>query len=570
MLKTDKINSPMVTFNETRQQKELEALRRQEEEKLVEILAKRYGLPYIDIAAIAISNAALLTVKEKDAREFMLGPFALKGKVLDVAILTPNDRRHQEITKRLEENGYHVRLFMVSHAGLEKIWDRYHDLTMSQKTEAGVMDISGEQLEDITKKLASIDAIKTAIENAAASKDIHRVSNTFAIILGGALATRTSDIHIEPQDGSTRLRYRLDGILQDIAAIDQKMHHLLISRIKLLSGLKLNVSGDTQDGRFSIKIKDIEIDIRTSILPGPYGEGVVLRILNPDAISVPLEALGIEEKLLAALLKEIGKPNGMILTTGPTGSGKTTTLYTFLKKTYNPGIKVITIEDPIEYHLTGITQTQVENKSNYTFLNGLRAALRQDPDIIMVGEIRDGETAKIAVNSALTGHLVLSTLHTNNAAAAIPRLIDLGINPKVIGSALNAVIAQRLIRKLCPVCKKEVTPSERELNIINKTIQDIKAKRPETTYGEQPIKIYGPQGCDKCSNAGYKGRVGIYEAVFMKGALVRLVLAGSPGEQDIVKATKDQGIYTMKEDGIVKVLNGVSSIAELERVVELD
>ncbi|OIO32872.1 hypothetical protein AUJ44_01520 [Candidatus Nomurabacteria bacterium CG1_02_47_685] len=432
------------------------------------------------------------------------------------------------------------------------------------------MDISGEYLEDITKKLNSVDAIKAEIEKTSASKDIHRISTIFAIILGGALATRASDIHFEPQEESIRLRYRLDGILQDIAAIDQKMHHLLISRIKLLSGLKLNVSGDTQDGRFSIKIKDIDIEIRTSVLPGPYGEGVVLRILNPDAISVPLEALGIEEKLLAELLREIGRPNGMILTTGPTGSGKTTTLYTFLKKTYNPGIKVITIEDPIEYHLTGITQTQVENKSNYTFLSGLRAALRQDPDIIMIGEIRDGETAKIAVNSALTGHLVLSTLHTNNAAGAIPRLIDLGINPKVIGSALNVAIAQRLIRKLCPSCKKEAMPNERETNILMNTIKDIKEKRPDVKYDELPLKIYKPTGCDKCNNAGYKGRVGIYEAIFMKGELVRIVMAGNPGENDVIQAAKNQGIYNMKEDGVVKVLEGVTSIEELERVVELN
>ncbi|PIP03425.1 MAG: hypothetical protein COZ49_04120 [Candidatus Yonathbacteria bacterium CG_4_10_14_3_um_filter_47_65] len=560
----------MPTFNESRQKKQLDELRRQEEEKLVEILSKKYGLPCIDVSMLAISNAALLTIKEQEARDLSVGPFALKGKILDIAILSPNDPGARAITKRLEEDGYRARLFMASHASLEKIWDRYKDLTLSQKTEAGVMDISGEYLEDITKKLNSVDAIKAEIEKTSASKDIHRISTIFAIILGGALATRASDIHFEPQEESIRLRYRLDGILQDIAAIDQKMHHLLISRIKLLSGLKLNVSGDTQDGRFSIKIKDIDIEIRTSVLPGPYGEGVVLRILNPDAISVPLEALGIEEKLLAELLREIGRPNGMILTTGPTGSGKTTTLYTFLKKTYNPGIKVITIEDPIEYHLTGITQTQVENKSNYTFLSGLRAALRQDPDIIMIGEIRDGETAKIAVNSALTGHLVLSTLHTNNAAGAIPRLIDLGINPKVIGSALNVAIAQRLIRKLCPSCKKEAMPNERETNILMNTIKDIKEKRPDVKYDELPLKIYKPTGCDKCNNAGYKGRVGIYEAIFMKGELVRIVMAGNPGENDVIQAAKNQGIYNMKEDGVVKVLEGVTSIEELERVVELN
>ncbi|MBI5817116.1 MAG: type II/IV secretion system protein, partial [Candidatus Yonathbacteria bacterium] len=362
-------------------------------------------------------------------------------------------------------------------------------------------------------------------------------------------------------------RYRLDGILQDIASIDHKIYKLLISRLKLLSGLKLNISGDTQDGRFSIKLKGIDIEIRTSILPGSYGEGVVLRILNPESISVSLESLGIEDDLLKIIYREINKPNGMILTTGPTGSGKTTSLYAFLRKVYTPEIKIITIEDPVEYHLQGITQTQVDPGSNYTFLSGLRAALRQDPDVIMIGEIRDGETAKIAINSALTGHLVLSTLHTNNAAGVIPRLIDLGVNPKVLSAALTLSIAQRLIRKLCQYCKKEDAPNEREQKILTKILASVKEKKKGKEY---PLtKVWRAVGCDKCNHTGYKGRLGVYEAILLDEN-VEKVLTQNPNERDIIAAAKGQGILDMREDGAVKISTGITSMEEVERVVDME
>jgi type II secretory ATPase GspE/PulE/Tfp pilus assembly ATPase PilB-like protein len=275
---------------------------------------------------------------------------------------------------------------------------------------------------------------------------IINTSRTLEIILAGAISTKASDIHLEAEEKDARLRYRLDGMLYDITTFDQKTFHSILSRIKLLSGLKLNVKSEAQDGRFAIAIGDGEIEIRTSIIPGGFGEASVLRILNPKSISVPLEDLGFNKKLLGIISELIARPQGMILTTGPTGSGKTTTLYAFLKKVYEPSLKILTIEDPIEYRLGGIVQTQVEEEKGYGFLSGLRSALRQDPDIIMVGEIRDEETARTAIDAALTGHLVFSTLHTNNAAGAFTRLIDLKANPKVITSAVSASLAQRLIR----------------------------------------------------------------------------------------------------------------------------
>jgi len=363
------------------------------------------------------------------------------------------------------------------------------------------------------------------------------------------------------------LRYRLDGVLVDVLTFDQETYKLTLSRLKLLSGLKLNVEAQAQDGRFSIKIKGDEIELRTSILPGNYAETMVLRILNPKSIGVELEQLGLEEKLRARIEKEIQKPNGMILNTGPTGSGKTTTLYAFLRKVNKPETKIITIEDPIEYHLQGLVQTQVDKK-NYTFAAGLRSALRQDPDIIMVGEIRDGEVAETAINAALTGHLVFSTLHTNDAAGSFPRLIDLGVDEKVISSAVNVAMAQRLVRTLCKACKQERAATPEEQALIDKHLSRIhdKALVPAET---KKVWAAAPQGCAECHGRGYKGRVGVFEAVFMDQK-VEEILRQKPSGREIATAAQEQGIPTMQQDGILKVLRGVTSMEELGRVVDLD
>src|SRR3989338_3034454 len=275
------------------------------------------------------------------------------------------------------------------------------------------------------KELKTLPTVIASIEKLAQGKERFQTSRLLEVFIAGALALDASDIHLEPEEKNIRLRLRLDGVLQELVSLEYDVYKFVVSRVKLISGLKLNVQKEAQDGRFSIKFGETEIEVRTSVIPGSYGETIVLRILNPETISVPLEELGMESKLLAIMERQIKKPNGMILNTGPTGSGKTTTLYAFLKKVKTPEIKIITIEDPIEYHLPGITQKQVDKAKKYTFASGLSAGLRQDPDVIMVGEIRDEETAQTATNAALTGHLVLSTLHTNNASGTIPRLIDL-------------------------------------------------------------------------------------------------------------------------------------------------
>ncbi len=555
-----------IQFNEGKQKRKLENLREEEEEGLAQIMSQKYGLSYVDLGVNPINIDALRTIKEADAREAEIAPFNIINKKVSLAIISPNNPKTIAIIENLKERGYLPMLFMVSHQSLQKVWDRYKDLSYSMETKGGALDIANEEIQSLVENVKSIADIKSSIEQVLAQKKSYRITRILEIILAGAISINASDIHIEPEERSVRLRYRLDGVLNDILELDHNIYSLLLSRIKLISNLKLNIRGKAQDGRFSIKLGDTEIEIRTSLLPGGYGESVVLRVLNPNAIAVSLEDLGINKKLLNIILRELKKPNGMILNTGPTGSGKTTTLYAFLKKIHSPEVKIITIENPIEYHLKGIVQTQTEEENGYTFLEGLRSALRQDPDIIMVGEIRDQETAEIAVNSALTGHLVFSTLHTNNAAGTFPRLIDLGVNSKVITSAINIAMAQRLVRKLCDKCKKKSSMTTKDNLLIKNVLASIKDK--SFLEGLEPNNVYEAVGCIECNFTGYKGRTGIYEAV-VTNEKVEEVVVSNPSEREISKAAEDQGIPDMLQDGVIKILHGITSLDELGRVIDL-
>jgi len=557
----------MVVFNDQDEQKRVDFLRKREEEELAQVLSQKYGVEYVDLTLVAVNVDALRLITEEEAKATEAAAFGRVGKKVSLAVRAPEHPKVKALVNKLTEMGYEVTLYMCSQESLKRAYQRYADLSYAQETKAGVFELSGEELEQLLDKVTTLEDIGKLIKEAVELKKAYRITRILEIILAGGLATNASDIHFEPEEAAVRLRYRLDGVLVDVLTFDHDTYRLALSRLKLLSGLKLNVQGDAQDGRFSIKIKGDEIELRTSILPGNYAETLVLRLLNPKSIGVPLQDLGFGEKLLARLLKEVAKPNGMIMTTGPTGSGKTTTLYAFLRKINSPETKIITIEDPIEYHLQGLVQTQVDKK-NYTFANGLRSALRQDPDIIMVGEIRDSEVAQTAINAALTGHLVFSTLHTNDAAGSFPRLIDLGVDEKVLSSAINAALAQRLVRKLCEKCKVEGTPTAEEQKVIDKyvgTIVDKTLVPPET----KKVWLAKEGGCAECHGRGYKGRMGIYEAVFMDPS-IETILRSKPSEREIYAAARPQGIPSMQEDGIIKMLRGQTSMDELRRVVDLD
>ena len=376
------------------------------------------------------------------------------------------------------------------------------------------------------------------------------------ILMLGAILLRGSDIHIEPTEEKTDIRMRLDGMLTSIAEIETQKYPKILSRIKLLSKLKLNVEKEPQDGRFSIKFEDNEIEIRVSSLPSEYGEAIVMRILNPKSL-ISLEELGLREDLEESFNREIEKPNGMIIVTGPTGSGKTTTLYAFLKKISRPDNKVITIEDPIEYHLDGITQTQVDEKKGYDFASGLRSIVRQDPDTILVGEIRDTETAQIAIQAALTGHLVLSTLHTNDAIGSIARLESLHENITNIAPATNIIIAQRLIRKVCPKCTTFENITKEELEFFRKELPFVEIK--------DTFKLPKIHGCDFCNNTGYKGRVGIFEALILDAEMKNFLLSSS-SHIGLREKAIEKGMTTIKQDGLIKILKKETTLEEVKRV----
>ena len=435
----------------------------------------------------------------------------------------------------------------------------------------GKIEIQKEIEKKIEKTVEGILDLKKLIE-----KNLkENITILLSFILAGAIHLSSSDIHLEPKEKDVKMRIRIDRMLHDVLIIPSEIYHFLLSRIKLLAGLKLNIHNRPQDGSFSVVLSLIlkkgkvkEIEIRTSALPTDYGESIVMRILDPESLR-SIEELGLREDLLELFKKEIKKPNGMILVTGPTGSGKTTTLYAFLKYLKRPEIKIITIEDPIEYRLEGISQTEVHPEKGYDFANGLRAIVRQDPDVILVGEIRDLETAQIAIQAALTGHLVFSTLHTNDAAGTIPRLVSLGANPSNIAPAINLAIAQRLVRKVCPKCFIWRTPTEEEKELLKNQLNDLPEglKKKYLPENLDTLQIKEGRGCKYCNFCGYKGRVGIFEAIVVNDEMENLILK-NPSIPEIKKLAKKHGMVTMFQDGLIKVLLGITTIEEVERVAK--
>lgn len=554
-----------IVFDEDKQKRKITDLLHKEEEDLVQILANKYGLQYINLQQNPINADAIKIVDENTAKEAQMAVFSVLDKRIKVATRNPDGEKTIQAINHLKERGYDLELFMASTQSLEKAWTIYKDLSFAYESKGGSLEISNEEIMKIIDEVQDLPSIVKALEYTLETKKSYRVSQILETAVAGSLAIEASDIHLEPEADYVLLRYRLDGVLHDVIRFDNETYALLLSRIKLISGMKLNIKKDSQDGRFSIKLPNGNVEVRVSVLPGAYNESIVMRILNPKSIEVPLENLGIHPKLLNILLKEMSRPDGMILTTGPTGSGKTTTLYAFLKKIHTPDLKIITLEDPIEYHLEGIVQTQVNDKG-YNFAEGLRATVRQDPDVIMIGEIRDNETATIAVNSALTGHMVFSTLHTNDAAGTYPRLIDLGVNSKVITSAIRVAMAQRLARKLCVSCKKEIPLEGENKKEIETVLQSIEDK---SLLPKEVGSIWEPVGCDKCNQTGYKGRIGIYEAI-LSDEKIESAVEMNPSEREIWQAAKGQGILTMKQDGVLKILQGITSLPELERVIALE
>jgi type IV pilus assembly protein PilB len=537
-------------------------LKHEGEERAAERLAQTLGLPYVDLAKTPVSLDAVRIIAEGKARDSKAACIEIRIKKIALAASDPQLPATKALIADLEAEKYEVKTFVVSPSSLAVAWRLYKFVKPTSGDITGKVSITKERLTTLTTELTSIEAIQKEfgrLELAKASP-----VTIMEIMLGGALAMRASDVHTEEGEKKAKIRFRVDGILHDVFNdLPTSTYQALVSRIKLLAAMKLNVRDEAQDGRFTMSVGGKEIEMRVSVIPAEFGETIVMRVLDPTATMVGLPDLGLREDNLTLVKKQLDRPNGLILNTGPTGSGKTTTLYAFLRTINSSEIKIITLEDPIEYRIEGIEQTQVDEESGYTFANGLRAVVRQDPDVILVGEVRDLETADIALQAALTGHLVLSTLHTNDAVGAVPRLINLGVKPVSIGPALSLAIAQRLVRILCPDCKKAVSPDEATQAKIKKFLDRLPAKVDRAPY--QKFTIYEPAGCTKCGNIGYKGRIGIFE--FLQGGPdLEATILKEASEIALREVAKRQEMVTMQEDGVLKVLQGKTTFAEVESV----
>lgn len=556
--KQDNTNVENVKVKDKIQEETLKRLYHKSEEEKANGIAAKFKLPYVDLSLIPITDDAVNSIPEADAKKANVAVVYKVGKKYQIAVIDPDNYETKKLLEKIKkEEGVNYSLVVVSTDSLGKAWASYGKGSVSETYENQGMTLKQEDLTEFEKGINNLIELKKRIA------EIH-TTEVFNIIMAGAIKTKASDIHIEPQEKQIRLRYRIDGVLQDIINLPKTVHKTIVSRLKMLSKMKLNVSDVPQDGHFSINLENTTVNVRASILPTSFGESIVTRLLSENSIGLKLDELGFNQYYLEFIEEQMLKPNGMILTTGPTGSGKTTTLYAMIHRLNEPSEKIITLENPVEYKVEGITQTEVGENMQISFAEGLRSVVRQDPDIILVGEIRDAETAETAIQAALTGHVVISTLHTNSAAGAIPRLLHLKVNPALIAPAINAVIAQRLVRKLCKHCMEEYAPAQETIDKI-KGIINLMPKNEGLGIPQEIKVLYRSRGCAKCNFIGYSGRIGIYEMFGMSGGIEKIILGDTSSSQMFATARKE-GMITMQEDGVIKALNGVTSLEEVRRV----
>ncbi len=523
--------------------------------KLATLKSSLLKVPYRKVSAKAVDSGLFEIISEETARTYGVVPIEKKGDMLIVGMLQPDDTKAQEALKFV--GGRHrlsLGVYLISYGDWQDIIKLYSPYRSEIEKAVGSLSLKPG---GGTQKIVSLDEAGVDEE----APIIKIVADTFK----EAVSIRASDVHIEPQENYLRIRFRIDGNLREEAALPVELSQPVISRIKVISNLKIDESRIPQDGRFRTRVFDKYIDFRVSTFPTPLGEKVAVRVLDPTSGLRSFEDLDLLYSNLDKVKKGLDKPYGMILITGPTGSGKTTTLYAMLQRLNKEGVNVLSLEDPVEYFVSGVNQSQVRPEIGYDFASGLRQILRQDPDIIMVGEIRDNETAGLAVQSALTGHLVLSTLHTNNAVGVIPRLIDMKVEPFLLPVSLNLMLSQRLVGLLCEDCKTaEVAPAGVQ-KIIKRALDGLPSEI-SSKYSE-PYKIFHGKGCSKCRERGIIGRTALYEAMEMTPGLEEII-AGGPTAQKILKEAKNQGMISLRQDGVLKALDGRVSIEEVIRETE--
>ena len=530
------------------------------EDLLFTLKSENLKIPLKKVIPEEVPLEILELIPHESAKYYRMIPLSKKEKMLEIGMVYPEDLKAQEALKFLSRQGkFNYQIVLVSLSTFNDLLKQYR--TLKKEVKIALAELETELK---TEEVARPSVRPAEFERMAEEAPITKV---VAVILRQAVESKASDIHIEPGRKELKVRLRIDGILHSSLLLPLKIHPAIIARVKILSNLKIDETRLPQDGRFSTRIGDKNIDFRVSTFPTTLGEKVALRVLDPFEGIKNFDELGLERRDFEVVKKAIQKPYGLILATGPTGCGKTTTLYAILNLLNKEGVNIVTLEDPVEYFIEGINQSQVKPEIDYTFARGLRHIVRQDPDIIMVGEIRDEETAALATHAALTGHIVLSTLHTNDALGVIPRLIDLGVAPFLIPSSLSIAIAQRLVRVLCLHCKKKITPDPKVKEMILKEIDSLPQAIKKDIKIPQPLKIYTAQGCKKCKNVGYLGRLALCEILEMTPKLAEIILK-EPTESKIYGEAQRQGMITMKQDGILKVVKGVTSLEEVFRVAE--
>lgn len=533
------------------------------EDFLFNLKSENLKVPLKKVEAEEVPLEVLESIPEETAKYYRMIPLSKKGNFLEIGMVYPEDLEAQEALKFLARQGrFNYQVFLITISNFNQLLKQYRTL----KRELGMA------LEELKTELRVERVPKTSAEFERLVEEAP-ITKIVGVLLRQAVEGGASDIHIEPLREKLRVRFRLLGALHSSIFLPIRIHPAVVSRIKILANLKIDETRIPQDGRFSTKIDDRDIDFRVSTFPTALGEKVAIRVLDPTTGLKRLEELGLEKRNFEVVKRAIEKPFGMILATGPTGSGKTTTLYAILQILNKEEVNIVTLEDPVEYFIEGVNQSQIKPEIGYSFNTGLRQILRQDPDIIMVGEIRDEETASLAIHAALTGHILLSTLHTNDALGVIPRLIDLGIRPYLIPPTLSCAIAQRLVRRLCDNCKKEIKAKKETTDLILKEMENLPPQIKEEIKipGYPPkmghLKIYQPVGCKYCNNSGFSGRIGIFEVLEMTNTLADLILK-TPSLGLLQEEAKRQGMVTMFQDGIIKVLKGATTIEEVLRVAE--
>jgi type IV pilus assembly protein PilB len=535
-------------------------------EDLANAIGDAFGIPYIQLTTQQVSGELMDLVPVAVARKYRIAPFELTGEKLSLAMVDPFDLQTIDFVER--KTGHKVVPYIATEKNIEKVLEEQKGKELGEEIGAALQEIEQTTLkiEETNQELTD-----TAIRDAP-------IARIVGMILETAVKTGASDIHLEPGEEGSRLRYRIDGILEEKRKIPREMHDSVIARIKILAKMKIDEKRLPQDGRFSVQVGNTHTDLRVSTLPTIYGEKVVIRLLKEEGIVYTFRDLGMRGLCLRKFEEALLKPNGMILVTGPTGSGKTVTLASALSKLNTVRVNIVTLEDPVEIRVDGVNQVQINPQAGLTFATGLRSFLRQDPNVIMVGEVRDGETAELAVHAALTGHLVLSTLHTNSAAGALPRLLDMGVQNFLLSSTLNAVLAQRLVRKVCVDCKQPSdAPDSIKEDIIkiidqvasNKVLmsKDVELAKFVKSIDKQNIKLYHGAGCNKCGNTGYRGRLGIYELLAMSDALAHAVVENNPANV-VEKISIEEGMLTLLQDGYLRVVEGSTTLEEVMRVAK--